>query len=102
MSAWLTPERLSIASRVIAASIGAYVLVNLTTMALNYLLPWEQYKSLLFAMQISFIFYTLIIIWVFSVRTAKKAWLGMLAVGVPLLAIDAFFYWIYPRFLVIS
>jgi hypothetical protein len=79
-------------SRVIAASLGAYVLVNLTTMALNYLLPWEQYKSLLFAMQISFIFYTLIIIWVFSVRTAKKAWSGMLALGVPLLLLDFYFY----------
>lgn len=92
MNAWLTPARLSMTSRVFAASIGAYVLVNLTTMALNYLLPWEQYKSLLFAMQISFIFYTLIIIWVFSVRTARKAWLGMLALGAPLLVVDLYFY----------
>ena len=92
MNAMLTPERLSMASRVLAASIGAYVLVNMLTMALNFLLPWERYKSLLFAMQVSFVFYTLIIIWVFSVRTARKAWLGMLALGVPVLCIDLFFY----------
>jgi hypothetical protein len=92
MTAWFTPERLGMTSRVIAASLGAYVLVNLTTMALQFLLPWEQYKSLLFAMQISFLFYTLIIIWVFTVRTATKAWLGMLGVGAPLLLIDLYFY----------
>jgi hypothetical protein len=92
MTVWLTPERLSMTSRVIAASLGAYALVNLTTMALQFLLPWEQYKSLLFAMQISFVFYTLIIIWVFTVRTATRAWLGMLSMGAPLLLIDLYFY----------
>ncbi len=89
---WITPDRLSVFSRVVAASVGAYVVVNLATMALNFLLPVEQYKALLFAMQISFIFYTLIIIWVFAVRTALKAWLGMLAIGVPLALIDLYFY----------
>jgi hypothetical protein len=89
---YLAPDKLSMVSRVLAASLGAYVLVNLATMALNFLLPVEQYKALLFAMQISFVFYTLIIIWVFAVRTATKAWTGMLAVGVPLALIDAFFY----------
>ena len=93
MNAWLTPARLSMGSRIVAASIGAYVLVNLTTMALEFLLPWEQYKSLLFAMQISFVFYTLVIIWVFSARTATRAWFGMLGLGVPLLLIDLYFYW---------
>jgi hypothetical protein len=93
MNALLTPARLSMTSRVVAASLGAYLLVNLTTMALEFLLPWEQYKSLLFAMQISFVFYTLIIIWVFAVRTATRAWLGMLSVGLPLLFIDLYFYW---------
>jgi hypothetical protein len=91
-AAWLTSDRLSMLSRILAASLGAYVLVNVATMALNFLLPVEQYKALLFAMQISFIFYTLIIIWVFAVRSATKAWLGMLAVGLPLLLIDLYFY----------
>lgn len=91
-AAWFTPERLSVLSRVLAASLGAYVLVNLATLALNFLLPVAQYKALLFALQISFIFFTLIIIWVFAVRSATKAWLGLLALAVPLFLIDLYFY----------
>jgi hypothetical protein len=88
----LTAYRLSVFSRVVAASLGAYAVVNLANMALALLLPAEQYKALLFAMQISFIFYTLAIIWVFAVRTATKAWLGLIAVAVPLALVDAYYY----------
>ncbi|MES2623640.1 MAG: DUF3649 domain-containing protein [Pseudomonadota bacterium] len=84
--------RLSVFSRVVAASIGAYVLVNLGNLALSFLLPGEQYRALLLAMQTGFLIYTLAIIWVFSVRTATKAWLGLLAVAIPLIIIDGFFY----------
>jgi hypothetical protein len=84
--------RLSVLSRVLAASIGAYLLVNLANMALAFLLPAEQYQDLLLALQISFVFYTLAIIWVFAVRSATKAWMGLLAVAIPLALIDAWFY----------
>ena len=87
-----TEYRLSVLSRVVAASLGAYAVVNLANMALAFLLPAEQYKDLLFAMQISFLFYTLAIIWVFAVRSATKAWLGLLAVALPLALIDVYFY----------
>lgn len=92
LAAWFTPERLSVLSRVVAASLGAYVIVNLANMALNFLLPGERYKALLFAMQISFLFYTLLIIWAFAARTARKVWAGMLVIGVPLLLVDLYFY----------
>ena len=84
--------RLSVLSRVVAASAGAYLLVNLCSMALGYLLPVEHFKALLFGMQISFLFYTVAIIWVFSVRSATKAWIGLIAVAIPLIIIDSFFY----------
>ena len=84
--------RLDVLSRVLAASAGAYVLVNLANYGLSFLLPVPQYQGLLFAMQISFVFYTLAIIWVFAVRTATKAWLGLLAFAVPLALIDAYFF----------
>ena len=87
-----TAWRLSVFSRVLAASVGAYVLVNLANMALGFLLPAERYKALLFAMQISFLLYTVAIIWVFSVRSATKAWLGLIAVALPLTVIDVVFY----------
>jgi hypothetical protein len=92
MKQWWTPARLGMLSRVLAASVGAYVIINLANLALAYVLPAERYQSLLFAMQTSFLFYTLAIIWVFAVRTAAKAWMGLLVVAVPLLLIDVFFY----------
>ena len=86
--------RFNVLSRVLAASVGAYVLVNLANYGLSFLLPLPQYQGLLFAMQISFVFYTLAIIWTFAVRTATNAWLGLLAFAVPLAFIDAyFFFW---------
>ncbi|MES2604472.1 MAG: DUF3649 domain-containing protein [Pseudomonadota bacterium] len=84
--------RLGILSRVLAASVGAYVLVNLANYALSFLLPFEQYQGLLFAMQISFLFYTLAIIWAFAARTARRAWFGLLIVAAPLALIAAYYY----------
>ena len=101
LQAWLTPVRLSVLSRVLAASIGAYALVNLANMTLTFLLPAEPYQSLLFAMQISFLFYTLAIIWVFTVRTATQAWMGLLTVAIPLLVIDILFYFFYVQRVVV-
>ena len=90
----LDSYRLSIFSRIMAASIGGYILVNLSNLALSYILPVPQYQGLLFAMMISFIFYTLAIIWVFAVRTATKAWLGLIAAALPFALTDvAFYYW---------
>jgi uncharacterized protein DUF3649 len=88
--AWHWP----IFSRVVAASLGTYLLVNLANLALGYLLPGAQYRALLFAMQISFLLYTLAIIWVFSVRSAAKAWLGLAALAIPLAIVDAGFYFL--------
>jgi hypothetical protein len=90
----LTPERLSVMSRIIAAALGGYVLVNLMNLALSIILPVPQYQGLLFAMMISFIFYTLAIVWVFAVRTATKAWLGLIVAAVPFALIDAaYVFW---------
>lgn len=92
---FMTPYRLDVLSRVIAASVGGYVLCNLTNLALSIVLPVPQYQGLLFAMMISFIFYTLAIIWVFAVKTAAKAWLGLLIASAPFALIDLI--WILTR-----
>lgn len=88
----LSSYQINVLSRVIAAAFGGYALVNLSNLALSYVLPVPQNQGLLFAMMISFFFYTGAIIWVFAVRTATKAWLGLLAVALPLLVIDVLFY----------
>ena len=88
LKAYMTPYRLDVFSRIIAASFGAYVLCNLANLALSIILPVPQYQGLLFAMMISFIFYTLAIIWVFAVRTATRAWLGLIIAALPFAVID--------------
>ena len=89
---FLSAYQRSVLSRVIAAAFGGYALVNLANLALSYILPVPQYQGLLFAMMISFFFYTGAIIWVFTVRTATKAWLGLMAIALPLAIINLFFY----------
>lgn len=91
--AWFTPYRLGVLSRVLAASLGGYVFVNVAALALSFMIPVaEHYKSLLFSIQVSFVLYTLVIIWAFAARSATRAWVGLLLVGAPFLAFDLFIY----------
>lgn len=69
---------LPVLSRSVAATIGGYVLSNLLATLTSYLLPMPTADSVLLSLQLSFLFYCIIIIWVFSVKTAGKAWLGLL------------------------
>ena len=98
--AWFTPERLSVLSRVLAAAAGGYLIANLATFAFTFLLPVEPYKALLFGMQVSFVIYTLAIVWAFAARTATRVWCGLLLVGGPLLLIDLGFYYFVARLVV--
>ena len=87
-----TAYRLSVLSRVIAASIGGYVLVNLMHLALTVVLPVDYYKALLFSMQTGFLWWTCIVIWCFASRTATRAWIGLALFTLPFALIDAW-YW---------
>ena len=69
---------LPVLSRSIAAIIGGYVLSNLLATLTSYLLPMPTVDSVLLSLQLSFLFYAIVIIWVFSAKTAGKAWLGLL------------------------
>ncbi len=68
---------LSVLSRTIAAIIGGYVLSNLLAVLTSYLLPMQTADSVLLSLQLSFLFYSIVIICVFSTKTAGKAWLGL-------------------------
>jgi hypothetical protein len=87
-----TDYRLSVLSRIVAASVGGYVLVTMSHLALTTLLPVDYYKALLFSMQTGFISWTLIIIWAFAARTATRAWHGLALVALPLAIIDASYF----------
>jgi hypothetical protein len=69
---------LPIFSRSVAAIIGGYVLSNLLATLTSYVLPMPTTDSVLLSLQLSFLFYSIAIIWAFSVKTAGKAWLGLL------------------------
>ena len=69
---------LGVLSRSIAAIVGGYVLSNLLATLTSYLLPMPTVDSVLLSLQLSFLFYAIVIIWVFSAKTAGKAWLGLL------------------------
>ena len=65
-------------SRTIAAVIGGYALTAAFTGFLAIALPLSRPEAVLSATQISFAVYAVVIIWVFSVDTAGRAWRGLL------------------------
>jgi hypothetical protein len=83
--------RWSVVSRFLAAALGGYTVVTLLQLAFTAVLPWDYYKSLLFASQTGYLYYTGVIIWCFAARTVRRAWLGLAAVALPLILIDAWY-----------
>lgn len=77
----------SVLSRIVAAVLGGYALsalFSLATLALpqRWFSPAEQ---VLWGMQLSFLVYAAAVVWVFAVRSATRAWLGLVAAALCLL-----------------
>jgi hypothetical protein len=75
--------RWMIASRVLAASVGAYILSSLSASVLALLLPlvtgMSRAEGVLTATLLSFVIYTCIALWVFCCRSAIRVWVWQLA-----------------------
>jgi hypothetical protein len=71
-------------SRIIAAVLGGYALAALSSVAVL-ALPLSKPQAVLTGMLASFAIYTAAVIWVFAVRSALKAWAGLIIVAVALL-----------------
>ncbi|ACI91865.1 conserved hypothetical protein [Afipia carboxidovorans OM5] len=71
-------------SRIIAALFGGYAVAALASVAVL-ALPMSKPQAVLTGMLASFIVYACAVIWVFAVRSATKAWLGLLVVAAVLL-----------------
>jgi len=71
-------------SRIVAALFGGYALAALSSVAVL-ALPLSKPQAVLTGMLASFAIYAGAVIWVFAVRSALKAWAGLLIVAVPLL-----------------
>ncbi|MGO3889648.1 MAG: DUF3649 domain-containing protein [Paenalcaligenes sp.] len=68
---------LPLMSRCIAAIVGGYVVAALFSIAMLRL-PQEPAEAVMFGMLYSFLVYAAVVIWVFAVRSAKRAWLGVI------------------------
>lgn len=72
--------RLGVASRTVAAIVGAYAMAAASTAVLSLALPMPRVDAVMTATLLSFTVYTCAVIWVFAARDALHAWLG---IGVP-------------------
>ena len=77
-------EHLSVISRIFAAAIGGYTLSAAITVCLALYLPTTRSEAVLTATMISFVIFVCAAIWVFSVSSARRAWMGLtLATAIP-------------------
>ena len=71
-------------SRIVAAIFGGYALAALASVA-ALALPMSKPQAVLTGMLASFAVYSGAVVWVFAVRSARRAWVGLLVAAVPLL-----------------
>jgi hypothetical protein len=70
-------------SRIVAALFGGYALAALASVA-AVALPVSRSEAVLTGMLLSFAVYAGAVIWVFAVRSAWRAWAGLVAAALPL------------------
>jgi hypothetical protein len=74
--------RLAVASRVLAALLGGYLLAALSSVCLGQLLVMafnaSRAEATVLSMTLSFLVYLPAVLWCFACRSALRAWLGLL------------------------
>ena len=86
--------RWGVASRIIAAVLGGYVLAALSSVSLAWLLPMARGEAVVSGMMLSFLVYLVAVLWCFSCRSAGRAWLGLATPGVALALVNGLLYWV--------
>lgn len=79
--AWKVGAQLS---RIVAAVFGGYALAALASVAVL-ALPMSKTQAVITGMLASFAIYAGAVVWVFAVRSAGRAWAGLLIAAAPLL-----------------
>ncbi|HEL2956847.1 MULTISPECIES: DUF3649 domain-containing protein [Stenotrophomonas] len=74
---------LPLVSRILAALFGGYVLAALCSIA-ALALPIDGRQAVFTGMLASFLLYAGAVVWVFAVRSAWRAWLGLIVAALPL------------------
>ncbi|QJX01875.1 DUF3649 domain-containing protein [Alcanivorax sp. IO_7] len=67
------------ASRTLVAVFGGYALAAVTTAALALWLPVTRADAVITGTLLSFLIYTVAVLFAFSTRSALRAWVGILA-----------------------
>ena len=88
---WQTRGVGPLISRIVAAVFGGYALAALASVA-TVALPVGPTQGVLAGMLLSFIVYAGAVVWVFAVRSARRAWAGLL-LAAAVLAIPAWTVW---------
>lgn len=76
--------RAPLMARIAGALFGGYALAALTSVA-ALALPIERTQAVVTGMLASFVVYACAVIWVFAVRSARRAWFGLALAALPLL-----------------
>lgn len=74
---------LPLVSRILAALFGGYVLAALFSIA-ALALPIDGRQAVFTGMLASFLLYAGAVVWVFAVRSARRAWIGLIVIALPL------------------
>jgi hypothetical protein len=90
----LAAEQWSIVARVGAAVGGGYVVASLLSILVARVLRLPHPTAVMTGMLLSFLFYACAALWVFSARTARRAWLGLAVPG----ALIALLIWLLGPF----
>ena len=84
--------RLAVASRVLAAVFGGYLVAALTSVSLSLWLPVARAEAVAIGMMSSFLVYLLAVIWCFACGSARRAWVGLMVPGLMLAALVGLAY----------
>lgn len=84
-----TNPRWWVFSRVMAAIFAGYALATTSTLFINQLLTPAsgKYQALHSGLLLSFLVYACAVMWVFSVSTAKHAWIGLIKLNIILMVL---------------
>jgi hypothetical protein len=76
----LSNPRWAVFTRIIAAIFGGYALATSSSILLGQLLGnvVGHYQAIHIGLMLTFLTYACVVMWVFSVVSAKRAWLGLL------------------------
>lgn len=69
-------------SLVLAATLGGYLLTSAVMILIAAILPLSLADAVITSALLSFAVYTVAVIWIFAVKNAKRAWIGMIGATV--------------------